>query len=161
VAKKRAPARRTRRRSTRRRNPGVVGQLRTGIKDAAGVVVGKAGARILPTLVPGIPKTGPMGLAVQAAAALALGFVADQVASRDTARMVLAGALSAPLETAAVAYNVPLLGRALDPVASAAQVAAVNGSVGSLRRLSGARRMGAYVTPGLGAYANNGLVPGM
>jgi len=123
-----------------------------GAKDALGIVAGKALARIIPTMLPQLPKAGPLGLAVQAATAVAVGFAASKVAGREVARMVLAGGLTAPLETALVAYRVPVLGPALDPVASTAAVAAASmGSYVGRRRVTSGRPLSAYVN------ANNGL----
>lgn len=129
--------------------------LRQGIGDAAGVVAGKALARIVPTVVPQLPKAGPLGLAVQAATAVLVGWAAADVLKlpRDVARSLLAGGLSAPLETAAVAYRIPVLGPALDPVQQAAAVAAVSG-VGSYANPNG---LGRRRIAGVGAYANPGL----
>lgn len=167
--KRRAPARRARRRSTRRRNPALMSQLRTGLKDAAAIVVGKAGARIIPTLIPGVPRTGPVGLLVQAASAVGLGYLADRFVGRDLGRQILAGALSAPIETAVVAYRVPLLGPALDPTSSAALVAAAgsSGMAAYVRPRALPRRagVGAYVNPrrpvALAGYKGAGWAPGM
>lgn len=134
--------------------------LKTGIGDAAGVVAGKALARMVPTMVPQLPKTGPLGLAVQAATAVLVGWAASDVLRlpRDVARSLLAGGLSAPLETAAVAYRIPILGPALDPVAQVAAIAnATGGGVGSYANqlAASARRLAAYANQnGLSGYAH-------
>lgn len=143
--RRRAPSRR-RRSSTRRRNPAVLNMLKQGLGDAAGVVAGKALARMLPTMIPQLPKVGPVGLAVQAAGAVLIGFAADALKlPRDFARALLAGGLSAPLETAAVAYRVPILGPALDPVAQTAAVIAASGGVSGYANTR--RRLTGYAKP--------------
>jgi len=159
VARSRPPQRRRasnppRRRFTVKR---VVGDLTKGVQDAALIIVGKAAARTIPAFLPQLPKAGPMGLAVQGVMAVVVGMIADQTLGRGTGRMVLAGGLTAPLETAAVAFNVPFLAAALSPVESANQVSAyVYGYVQPiLPGVSDAPPVGGYVQPpgmGLGAY---------
>lgn len=157
AARKRAPARRRRRSSSRRRrNPGggtIVRQFTQGAQDALGVVAGKALARMIPTVVPQLPKAGVVGLGVQAATAVLVGFGASKFLGREVGRMVLAGGLSAPLETAVVAFRVPFLGTALDPVASTAAVAAASMGAYVPRRVGSGRPLAAYVNPngGLGS----------
>jgi len=146
-------ARTTTRRRTyrRRRNPPkvkILGQLMDGVKDAGGIIIGKAAARAIPTMT-NLPKQGALGLAVQAGVALAAGIAAHRFVGRDFGRMVLAGGLTAPLETAIVANNVPLLGPALSPATGATQVGLYSlpsrgMGVYSLPAMSGPRRVAGY-----------------
>ena len=114
--------------------------LQDGAANALYILVGKAGARTVHTIT-GLPKAGNMGLAVQALSAVAVGMIADMVIGPARAKYVLAGGLTAPLETAIVAYNIPFLAPALSP---AAQV----------NDLQGYRAVGSYVRP---AVADNGM----
>lgn len=124
AARRRAPARRNPPR--RRKMPDVIGMFTQGTMAAAQVLVGKAAARSVPDLV-GLPKQGNVGLATQAGVALAIGYVADMFLSRQTAAAILAGALTAPLETFIVAQNVPWLSTALSPTTASAEVAGYMG----------------------------------
>lgn len=105
-----------RRRTTYRRNPprkgDIMGRVTTGLLDGLQVMLGKAGARAVPTLLK-LPTTGTMGIGVQLASAVAVGMVAEQFVSRDAARMIVAGGVSAPLEALVISYNVPFLAPAL------------------------------------------------
>lgn len=149
VAKRNAPKRRaapkrkaTRRRSPARRNPprrrvDIMGSLWDGSVEAVQILIGKAAARSLPDLV-GAPKQGNLGLAVQAATALVTGYVAGMFLSPDAARAMMAGGLTAPIETLIVSYNVPWLGSALSPVTTAGAVGAYASGGGMMSpRLSG------------------------
>lgn len=124
---RRAPAKRktTRRRRTTRRNPPLRNALRTlqdGLMGGAEVVLGKAAARVIPTTL-GLPKQGNVGLAVQIGVATTLAVALDFMGlGRDHVGYIAAGAFSAPLETLAVAHNVPLLAAALHPTAQAADL---------------------------------------
>ena len=133
-AKRKNPARRAApraaapRRAAPRRNaprrpkmPDLVGMLMDGTVNAGQVLVGKAAARSVPDLM-GLPKEGNTGLAIQAAVAVGIGFVADMFLSRQAAAAILAGGLTAPLETFLVAQDVPWIGEALSPVTAAAEV---------------------------------------
>jgi len=137
---KRAPARRNPR-ARRPKMPDLVGMLTDGTMMAGQVLVGKAAARSAPDLL-GFPKEGNVGLAIQVAIAVAVGFVADMFVSARTGAAILAGGLTAPLETFLVAQEVPWLGEALSPVTS-------NNAVGAYRRGTGR-----YTGP---AAANRGL----
>lgn len=149
VAKRRrSPARkRTTKRRTYRRNPArskrmdVVGTFVDGVTEAGQIIVGKAAVRSIPDLA-GLPKQGNMGLAIQAATAVGIGYVADMFLSRDAARAMTAGALTAPLETLIVSYRVPWLSGALAPTTANAS-------------------LNAYVrgAPGLGRYAKRSAIP--
>lgn len=127
--KRKAPAKRRtvrRRNPPRRKMPDVIGMFTQGTLVAAQVLVGKAAARSVPDLA-GLPKQGNVGLAVQAGVALAIGYVADMFLSRQTAAALLAGAMTAPLETFIVAQNVPWLSTALSPTTASAEVGAYIG----------------------------------
>lgn len=138
-----------------RRNPprfsirGVTKQLTDGAMDATLVLAGKAATRTIP-LAANLPKGGNLGLAVQALTAVVVAMVAQRVLSPARARMVLAGGLSAPVETLIVSYKVPFLAPALQPVEADAQLSAygLGGYVTTpIEQLAG------YVQdPGLGQY---------
>jgi hypothetical protein len=135
--------------------------------EAVQILIGKAAARSLPDLV-GAPKQGNIGLAVQAATALVTGYVAGMFLPQNAARAMMAGGLTAPLETLIVSYNVPWLGRALSPVSTATAVGAYAGAQIDSPRLSGyvkrrpapmvmARGMSGYVSSadrGLSDYSD-------
>lgn len=88
---------------------GVVSTLQRGAVDAVKVIGGKAAARFLGNLAPANFKdTLVKNLAVQTAAGLVVGLAAARFFSADTARFVLAGGLSAPIEAAL--KPVPLVG---------------------------------------------------
>lgn len=119
-----------RRRRSYRRNPvrGIsvkraVKTLMSGTVAAGQMLVGKAAVRSVPDLL-GLPKEGNIGLAVQAATALVVGFVADMMLGKDAGTAITAGGLSAPLETLIVAYKVPWLSDALSPTTAQAGVGA-------------------------------------
>lgn len=128
------------RRSYRRNPPkggDIVATLTQGALDAGGILVGKAATRSIPQLLT-LPQTGNTGLAVQAATAVAVGWAADRFVGPDVGRMILAGGLSAPMESLVVRFNVPWLSTAL------------TGSGGTVGR---------YVTP-RGGNGVRGYVPG-
>ena len=150
--------RRTTTTTTRRRNPAkqnLVGDLIDGVADAGGVIAGRIGARSLPQVL-GIQQAGNMGLLIQVLVAIAGGWIADQFLSKNMAKMILAGGLTAPLETLAVAMNVPFVAEALSP---AVAQQALEGYSGGLYP-----RMGRYPRNALGAYPRAGgaaLMPGV
>lgn len=111
-AKRKAP---TRRRSYRRNPPrrgDILDTFINGAMGAGGVLVGKAAVRSLPQLL-SLPQAGNTGLAVQAATAVAAGWVADRFIGPDVASYILAGGLSAPMESLIIRLNVPWLSTAL------------------------------------------------
>lgn len=101
----------------RRRNPfgssprGIVGMITQGGVDALGIVTGKVASRAIPALV-GINQTGIAGVAIQAASAVAAGFLGSKV-NRNFGRMVLAGGLAGILEGYAKVANIPVISPAL------------------------------------------------
>lgn len=123
----------------RRRNPPrrrgfptvqkITRDLGQGAVDATLVLLGKAGARTIPAMLPNLPKEGNMGLAVQALVAVILGLGADMFLPPSQAKMVLAGGLTAPVETLVVSFNVPFLANALAPVTADQQLSAYYGYV--------------------------------
>lgn len=122
--------------------------LTSGAIEAGQVLVGKAMVRSVPDLA-GLPKEGNVGLAVQAAVALVAGVLADMFLSKDASRAILAGGLTAPLETVIVAYKVPWLSGALSPVSQTATLSAyVVGGNGNMR-------LGAYARERLAAVSND------
>lgn len=136
--RKAAPRRRTYRRNPRRKMPDLIGMLTEGTMTAAQVLIGKAAARTVPDMA-GLPRGGNLGLATQAGIALLVGFAADQFLSRSASSAILAGGLTAPLETFLVAQDVPWIGQALSPAAAQAEI-------------------GRY--PGIGRYPKPALVAG-
>lgn len=122
--------------------------------EATQVLVGKAATRSIVDLT-GLPKQGNAGLATQVGVALALGFVADMFMSAAGARAILAGGLTAPIETMIVAWDVPWLATALSPTTANADLGAY---VMGARVAPNANSLSAYVRrkPIAGA-ANRGL----
>lgn len=122
--RRRRSAPRRRRRRAPRRNPrgfkiptmrGVFAQIQTGVVDAAEVVIGKAAARAIPTAI-NLPKEGPMGLLIQAGTAIVVGMLGVQFISKNAGKMMLAGALAAPVESLIAGLNIPFISPALAPV---------------------------------------------
>lgn len=136
-ARKRNPGRTTRARRNPPRRVDIVGSLTDGSIEAVQILIGKAAARSIPDLIRA-PKEGNVGLAVQAATALAVGYVSGMFLSENAARAMMAGGLTAPIETLIVTYNVPWLSRALSPVTAA------NG----LSSYAGQRRIGSSTMSG-------------
>lgn len=119
VARKANPGKRRRKaRGLFRRNPGgAVGSLmglgKQGLKDAAGVIVGKTATRIVSGLIPFGAATGIVGTLKQVLVAVGVGYGANRVMGREFARMVVAGGIAAPLETLLKGLNIPVLSPAL------------------------------------------------
>ncbi len=173
ASRSRAPARRRRptqsrarvysRPRARRRNPcenpqrmtfrNITRQLTDGAMDSVLVLTGKAATRTIP-LMANLPKEGNIGLAIQALTAVVVGMIAQRVVTPARARMILAGGLTAPLETLIVSYNVPFLAPALQPVESDAQLSAYHmGGYVSPAAANGVNNgVGGYAEPGLGQY---------
>jgi hypothetical protein len=91
-----------------------------------------------------LPKAGNVGLAVQVATALALGYMSEMFFTKNTAAAILAGGLTAPVETLIVGANVPYLSAYLSPVGAGNGVA---GYVPSGRVLSGYVSRGTDLPP--------------
>ncbi len=134
------------RRRRRRRNPfgmggarGIVAQLTQGAVDALGVVTGKAASRAIPALI-GLNQTGPAGVAIQAASAIAAGWLGSLV-NRNFGRMALAGGLSGIVEGFVKVANIPILSASLGDEYDAV--------------------MGTYVTDGGAVDERFGLYAGM
>jgi len=86
--------------------------LTNGVIDAGEVVIGKAAARTIPTLV-GLPTGDTMGLVVQALSALVVGWAGHSFISANAGKMLLAGGLSAPVESLIKQMNLPIISAAL------------------------------------------------
>jgi len=86
--------------------------LTNGVIDAGEVVIGKAAARTIPTLV-GLPTGDTMGLVVQALSALVVGWAGHSFISPNAGKMLLAGGLSAPMETFIKQLNIPFISAGL------------------------------------------------
>ena len=118
VAKRRTKRRTARRNPARRRIKGVrrirrkiytrnppvtlknMGKvLQQGLFDATGVLAGKVSARFVSGFIPSFGEGPIMNFAKQGIAALAVGFIGGQFLPRDYSRFLIAGALSAPVET--------------------------------------------------------------
>lgn len=118
---------RRRRRRSYKRNPrfsvkSMMRAVQDGVVGGAEVVIGKAAARAVPDMF-NLPKQGNIGLAIQAGIGLGIAIIGDALRlPRDHVAMLAAGAFSAPLETLAVAHNIPIIGDALHPVSAAADV---------------------------------------
>lgn len=128
TTRKNPPATTRRRRAPRRNAPkltprNVIRSAVDGTKDAALVLVGKGATRTIP-VVANLPRGGPAGLAIQGLTAVLVSMVARNFLKPAQAKMVLAGGLSAPLETLVVSYDVPFLANALQPGEQAAQLQA-------------------------------------
>ena len=124
--------------------------LMDGAMDSALVLTGKAATRMIP-LMANLPKEGNIGLAVQGLTAVVVSMLAQNFLRPAQARMILAGGLTAPLETLIVSFNIPFLAPALQPVEGDAQLSAY---------------LGGYVTPpppaptngeGVGGYVDEGM----
>lgn len=126
AAARKAPARRRTYRRNPARMPDLFVMLKDGTMAAGQVLVGKAAARSVPQLL-NLPQQGNMGLAIQAGVALGLGYVSSMVFSRGTAAAIMAGGLTAPLETLLVANQVPWIGEALSPTTQLDQVSGYMG----------------------------------
>ncbi len=131
--------------------------LMDGAMDAAMVLTGKAATRAIP-LMANLPKEGNIGLAVQGATAVVVSMLAQQFLRPQQARMILAGGLTAPLETLIVSFNVPFLGPALQPVESDAQLSAYLGGyvTPAAPAPTNGQNMGGYVDDGMGDYVDSG-----
>ena len=90
----------------------IANTITRGAVDALQVTAGKGLARSIPTAL-GLPQSGAAGIAVQVAVAVALGMGADKVLGRAAGRMVVAGALSAPIESIVATAGIPFLSDAL------------------------------------------------
>lgn len=130
AAARRAPAKKSPARRKARRNPPIptlrqVGRdLTTGAMDAGLVLTGKAAVRTIPTLVDGIPKSGNLGLATQALTAVVVSILGRNFLKPAQAKMLLAGGLSAPIETLLVSWDAPFFAAALQPTEGDAQLSA-------------------------------------
>lgn len=92
---------------------GFVGTLMDGAVGAAQVLGGKVAVRLVPGFF-GVAPAGYMGLLIQAGLGLGVGYAANMMFSRDTAKHVLYGALLAPTETIAkqLTAGIPMLSAA-------------------------------------------------
>jgi hypothetical protein len=106
----RAVARRTYRRNPAK--PDVVKMVTRGALTATQVLLGKAATRAVPDML-NLPKAGNAGLATQVAVALGLGYVGEMFFSKATAAALLAGGMTAPVESLLVSANIPYVSDAL------------------------------------------------
>lgn len=156
MARRRRTSGRKRRRSYRRNPPrlNIMKQLTEGAVGAFQVLSGKAVARIVPQTV-GLPTDGAAGLATQAGVAVVLGMLANRMLGREAGKMILVGALTAPVESFIVGANIPLLSPALSayPSYQVLRPGAGNG-VAAYNRLSA--YPGASADVELAGYDNGG-----
>lgn len=147
----------TRRRRTYRRNPKLtmkrlVKNTTDGAVNAALVTGGELASRVIPAQVEKARIEGgkePFDewtmIGFQALAAILAGAAADMFMPARRAEMVLAGALAAPLKSAIVAFDVPVVSEQLSGVGAYARIRSGG---------NGARRLGSYARPrALGSYA--------
>lgn len=153
MARKRRRRSSTRKSVRRRRNPprrrsrarltpkAIVSRVTDGIQDAAGILTGKAAARAIPELL-GFRQVGVAGMGMQLLSGLVAAYVADMFLGAKFGRQVMAGALLAPIESAIIGANIPILspalaGGALMPATTSAYPSAFNGGVGAYPSLPG------------------------
>lgn len=94
------------------RNPPILRQAIQGVQDSAFVLIGDAGADIVPNLL-NLPKAGVVGIAARSAAVIGLGFLAHRFLGADRARFVVAGGLASIGRGVIVGLNVPIISAAL------------------------------------------------
>lgn len=132
----RAARRGARHRRRYHRNPlggGMMRRVTEGLKGGVGVVLGKAAARAIPTFI-GQPRTGPIGIGLQALAAVVLTPVVAKFAGGEFGKAFLYGGFAAPLEGLAVGMNIPILSPALSSYPD--ELRAIPYVPGALRGLS-------------------------
>lgn len=106
---------RKRRRHSYRRNPGglfgtVMKDATQGVKDAAGILVGKAATRVVSNLIPIGTNAGIVGAVKQVVVAVGVGIAAKKLVKRgEFARFVTAGGIAGALETIVKGLNIPVL----------------------------------------------------
>lgn len=153
--------------SRRRKNPavkgirGFPGLLVNGAVGAVTLTTSKVATRMVPQLL-NMDRSSNVGLGVELAAAVAFGWLTDMVAGEDWGAWVLAGALTAPLEDAAVRWQVPFVAQHLQPgtvgvYAPGRRVAAVSQDRFIPSRTGGGR-VDDWMTPFIGP---DGSVTGM
>lgn len=95
------------------RNPGIIPMLTRGVMDAATVVGGKAVSGFIGSKIPQFVP-GTMGAVLnRVLSAIVVGFAASKVLSADRARLAVAGALAAPIESAIKGANIPFISEGL------------------------------------------------
>jgi len=119
VRRRRSNPRRSYRRARgRRRNPprllrglgsgrGIIGNVVSGFVDAGWLLAGEAGTNVVSGFIP-LDKTGPMGLVVKVASAVAVSWLAKRI-SPNASKMALAGGLASVIRGPVKAANIPLL----------------------------------------------------
>lgn len=103
---------RSRSRSYRKNPPDMVGKLTSGAMGAAQALVGKTAVRVVPGML-GFQKAGNVGMAIQVALALALGWAGDEFVSDELGHYLLIGGLMGPMEQLAVNLQIPMVSDAL------------------------------------------------
>lgn len=141
-----------------RSNPGVVGMVMQGAKDAGAIVGGKVAANVVARAIP-LADAGAMGVVKRVGAAVLVGYAANKFLSRETARLMLAGGLTAVIESAARAVlpaNIVAIGLAgEDADALGAYLAGIEEGAA----LGADEALGAYLQAGVGAEDGVGAYP--
>jgi hypothetical protein len=147
------------RRRTYRRNPGfstrgIVGQITQGAVDAAWAVSGKAAVRIVRARIGQEPGT-PMAIATELGTGIIGAYALRRFArSANGAKMFLAGAFMAPVESVIKAANVPFISPALGDDGT---VPYISGYVAPGEVYPGGGLAG-YSAPGEGLYDQAGMM---
>jgi len=161
--RKRAPARKKparRRRSRARRNPPTVRatlrKVTSGIMDAGLVTGGQVLARGIPRRIEesrvaggGAPFDEWTRIAIEAGVAIGVGYLAGMVVPAASVKMLLAGALTVPVQSAIVKLNVPGVSDQLSGV----------GSYRMMRGVGAYKNGGGRAISGVGAYKRLGAIP--
>jgi hypothetical protein len=95
------------------RNPNILSMVTRGVIDAVHIVGGKAVAGFIGTKIPQLIPGTLGGVVNKLVSAVVVGFAASKFLSADRARLVVAGALAAPIESAIKGANIPLLSEGL------------------------------------------------
>lgn len=125
---------RRRRRGGRGMARGLMPMITQGLQDGAGVAVGIAAAKTLPTLVGFGTRTGFMKYGLDALAAVVAGWGAHRFVGANFGRNVLAGGFASVIITFAKDANIPVLSSALGDYsfASYPQAVGLPGAAGAL-----------------------------
>jgi len=145
----------TRKKSRRhRRNPprgimrgfgGFPNLIFNGLIDGTEVLAGRYGAKTVPHMIG--YNTGIIGILVELASAVGVGWVGDRFISKNAGKMFLAGGFSAVAESLIVTFNVPILSQLTMPVPVAAGAIAAPAPTAALP------------APGVSAYPMLSLYP--
>jgi hypothetical protein len=124
-----------------------------GVVDAGWIVGGKAGSRIISQQFARFGLALPGGtLTTDLISAVAVGFLADMVLPARVRPLVVAGALTAPIETFIAGAGIPGISPALSGMGAYPRMRVVR---------NGRSALGSYARPALGSYARKslGMIP--